>query len=108
MPSSLTYLYDHAHIGRNTGLFNWHGILFENITGTAERNRVVNLDCSKKTPCYDIVFRGVNVKPGKTDDPSINFVCNNVIMDAEEGLQQCHPSNSTRESEPAGTAPTPE
>ena len=41
--------------------------------------------------------------PGKTDHPEITYVCNNMILDGSDGLDQCHPSNSTLETDNGGT-----
>lgn len=57
------------------------------------------MDCSKAKPCWDITFKDFDVKPGKTDDEEIRYVCNNVVMGGEDGLNQCHPSNSTHEGD---------
>jgi galacturan 1,4-alpha-galacturonidase len=95
---SLTYLLDKQHEGKDTGLFKWHNISFSNITGTSANNRIVWLDCSKAQPCWDLSFENFNVKPGKTDDEEINYVCNNVVLGGDDGLNGCHPSNSSHES----------
>jgi hypothetical protein len=76
---------------------SWYDIHFENVTGTAKNNRIVWLDCPKNRPCYDITFKDISIQPGKTDHPEIGFVCNNVVMDGGDGLNRCHPSNSTLE-----------
>lgn len=70
-----------------------------NISGTSALNRVVWLDCSKARPCTDFTFDDINIKPGKSDDKSLHYVCNNVVLDGENGLDACHPSGSTKEGE---------
>lgn len=79
-------------------MFQWHNITIENVTGTSLNNRVVYMDCSKAMPCWDITYKDFDVKPGKTDDDDIHFVCNNVVLGGDDGLNACHPSNSEHES----------
>jgi len=55
------------------------------------------MDCSKAQPCWDITFKDVDIKPGKTDDEDLHYVCNNAVMGGGDGLNMCHPSNSTKE-----------
>lgn len=102
--TTLTYLPDVKGKPDIKGsLFEWSDIVFDNFTGTATGNRVVWMDCPKHLPCHDFTFRNVDIKPGKTDHPEISFVCNNIVMDGQDGLQQCHPSNSTLEMDNDGT-----
>jgi hypothetical protein len=95
----LTYLDEHRGDGHDTGLFQWYDIHMSNISGTSSDNRVVWMDCSKKTPCHDITFANFHVTPGKDDDPEIHYVCNNIVLGGRDGLNECHPSESKNEGE---------
>jgi galacturan 1,4-alpha-galacturonidase len=94
---SLLYLPERQGEGRDTGLFEWKDITFTNITGTSSSNRIVWLDCAKSTPCNHIQFKDFNVKAGKSDAKEINYVCNNVALGGKDGLDMCHPSESSKE-----------
>lgn len=94
---SLVYLSTHVGEGRDTGKFEWADIHFKNITGTSRDNRLVWLDCSRTKPCHDITLEEFSVKPGKTDDAELHYVCNNAVLGGKDGLNQCHPSDSKKE-----------
>ena len=93
----MVYLSTHVGEGVNTGKFEWTDIHFSNITGTSLNNRLVWLDCSSTQPCHNITFEDFNVKPGKTTDEDLHYVCNNVVLGGKDGMNGCHPSNSTKE-----------
>lgn len=61
------------------------------------------MDCSKKSPCFDWSFDNIDIVPGKNDHPEIQYVCNNMVLGGEDGMNHCHPSNSTLEMENGGT-----
>ncbi|WVR06009.1 hypothetical protein IAU60_003037 [Kwoniella sp. DSM 27419] len=81
----------------------WSDIHLHNFTGNALYNRVAWMSCSKLTPCHDWTFSGIDIQPGKRDHPEISFTCNNFVLGGSDGLSQCHPSNSTLETDAGGT-----
>lgn len=81
----------------------WYDIHLSNFTGTALLNRIAWMDCSRLSPCYDWTFDAIDLKPGKMDHHEIGYVCNNFVMDGNDGLGVCHPSNSTLETDAGGT-----
>lgn len=85
----------------DTSTYDFSSISMHNITGTALKNRILYLACSKKQPCRDWKLSAIDIKPLKTDHPEIKYVCNNV--EGLEGLDACHWSNSTLEREAGGT-----
>ncbi|ORY33759.1 putative polygalacturonase [Naematelia encephala] len=102
--TTLTYLPDvkgGADIPSST--FSWYDIHLSNFTGNGSGNRLVWMDCSKLRPCHGWTFDHIDLKPGKDDHPEISYVCNNFLLDGTEGLNQCHPSNSTLETDNGGT-----
>jgi len=83
--------------------FEWSDIHLTNLTGSGTGNRLFWMDCPKHLPCRDWTFDRMDIQPGKTDHPEISFVCNNFVLDASDGLDKCHPSNSTLETDNHGT-----
>jgi hypothetical protein len=98
---SLTYLTDLDH--PRQGDFEWYDVHMHNFTGNALNNRIFWMDCPKHSPCHDFTFSDINIKPGKTDHPEIQFVCNNFVLDGKDGLDNCHPSDSKLETDNDGT-----
>lgn len=45
----------------------------------------------------------MDIMPGKQDHPEIHYTCNNFVLGGNDGLNQCHPSNSKLETENGGT-----
>ncbi|WWD09559.1 hypothetical protein V865_007686 [Kwoniella europaea PYCC6329] len=101
--SDLTYLEFNRKQYADSGLFEWSDIHLKNFTGTALANRVAWMSCSKITPCHDWTFEDIDIRPGKEDHPEIHYTCNNFVLGGNDGLSQCHPSNSTLETDNGGT-----
>ncbi|KAL7419435.1 hypothetical protein Q5752_006273 [Cryptotrichosporon argae] len=101
--TSLTYTDSERGKHPDTGTFEWADIHLANFTGSAKMNRVVWADCSKARPCERWTFDGIDITPGKTDKPELAWVCNNFVLGGNDGLPQCHPSNSTDETDAGGT-----
>ncbi|ADV21054.1 polygalacturonase, putative [Cryptococcus gattii WM276] len=101
--SDLTYLTLDREKYADSGLFEWYDIHLKNFTGKALRNRIAWMSCSKLTPCHDWTFEGIDIMPGKRDHPEIHYTCNNFVLGGNDGLNQCHPSNSKLETENGGT-----
>ncbi|KAK8866057.1 hypothetical protein IAR55_001208 [Kwoniella newhampshirensis] len=101
--SDLTYLELNREKYADSGLFEWTDIHLKNFTGNALYNRVAWMSCSKLTPCHDWTFEDIDIKPGKKDHPEISYTCNNFVLGGKDGLNQCHPSNSTLETDNGGT-----
>lgn len=98
MSADAFFLYRHQKLTRR-----WADIHFENFTGTSAGNRIVWIDCPKHLPCKEFTFEGIDIQPGKDDHPEVGFICNNVVLDFTDGLDQCHPGNSTIEADNDGT-----
>jgi galacturan 1,4-alpha-galacturonidase len=81
----------------------WSDIHLSNFTGTAAQNRIVWMDCSKKSPCFNWTFEDINIAPGKTDHPEIHYTCNNMVLGGDDGMNKCHPSDSKLEMDNGGT-----
>ncbi|WWC58634.1 uncharacterized protein I303_101178 [Kwoniella dejecticola CBS 10117] len=101
--TDLTYLDIDRSQYTDTSLFEWSDIHLKNFTGTGLGNRLVWMNCAKATPCFDWTFEDIDLKPGKTDHPEISYTCNNVVLGGKDGLNQCHPSNSTLETNAGGS-----
>ena len=96
---SLTYTGSQRGLYPNTGTFEWSDIHLKNFTGNANGERIVEIYCSKANPCFDWTFEDINIKPNGTDRPDVNYVCNNMVMDWENGLDGCHPGEPGYQSE---------
>lgn len=96
---SLTYTGSQRGLYPNTGTFEWSDIHLKNFTGNANGERIVEIYCSKANPCFDWTFEDINIKPNGTDRPDVNYVCNNMVMDWENGLDGCHPGEPRYQSE---------
>jgi galacturan 1,4-alpha-galacturonidase len=83
----------------NTGTFEWSNITLKNFTGNANGERIVEIYCSKAAPCFDWHFEDINIKPNGTEHPEVNYVCNNMVMDWENGLDACHTGEPGYQSE---------
>ncbi|WWC66403.1 uncharacterized protein I206_100305 [Kwoniella pini CBS 10737] len=101
--TDLTYLDIDRSKYLDTSLFEWSNIHLRNFTGNSLANRIAWISCSKATPCFDFTFQDINIKPGRTDHPEIAYTCNNMVLGGNDGLNQCHPSNSTLEIDAGGT-----
>ncbi|EJC98108.1 pectin lyase-like protein [Fomitiporia mediterranea MF3/22] len=72
--------------------FNFRDLTFEDWSGTASTNTLVDLECSANAPCSNISFKNLNVKTPNNETP--NFVCVNV--ESESGLPgPCNPTPTT-------------
>jgi len=96
---SLTYTGSQRGLYPNTGTFEWSDIHLKNFTGNANGERIVEIYCSKANPCFNWTFEDINIKPNGTDRPDVNYVCNNMVMDWENGLDACHPGEPGYQSE---------
>lgn len=83
----------------NTGTFEWSDIHLKNFTGNANGERLVEIYCSKAAPCFDWTFEDINIIPNGTDRPDVNYVCNNMVMDWTNGLDECHTGEPGYQSE---------
>jgi galacturan 1,4-alpha-galacturonidase len=101
--ASLIYTLGEKGKQTDNGKFEWYDIHLSNFTGQAAWNRIAWMDCSKTRPCHDWTFDAIEIKPGKTDHPEISYVCNNFVLGGNDGLNLCHPSNSTLETDNGGT-----
>ncbi|KAI5122792.1 hypothetical protein M0805_000136 [Coniferiporia weirii] len=63
---------------------------FEDWSGTASSNTLVNIACSSNAPCPNIAFQNFNVLPPNGTAPEI--VCVNVV--SESGLPACNTTTS--------------
>ena len=112
--TSLRLLQPHVHFGHTRriphpikllvsrtwrhGLTNsWDDFTLTNWTGTAFRNRVVDLDCSSNHPCTGWRFNNFNITPGLSNETRISYFCNNMVINGSSGLDQCHPGTSDHE-----------
>ncbi|ORY24488.1 putative polygalacturonase [Naematelia encephala] len=100
--TGLTYLEDERGKHQGSDLFSFSDIHVSNITGTCRGNRLAYLNCAKTSPCSNWTFADFDVQPGKTDHPELAFTCNNFVLGGDDGLNQCHPSNSLLELGPHG------
>lgn len=96
---SLTYTASQRGLYPNTGTFEWSDIHLKNFTGHANGERLVEIYCSKAAPCFDWTFEDINIIPNGTDRPDVNYVCNNIVMDWNNGLNECHPGEPGYQSE---------
>ncbi|WVQ82697.1 hypothetical protein IAT38_004829 [Cryptococcus sp. DSM 104549] len=101
--SDLTYLEFDREQYTEKGLFEWTDIHLKNFTGQATANRIGWFACSKLQPCHGWTFQDIDIKPGKTDHPEIQYTCNNFVLGGKDGLNQCHPSDSKLEMDNGGT-----
>jgi len=97
--TDLTYTGSQRGLYPNTGTFEWSDIHLKNFTGNANGERIVEIYCSKANPCFNWTFEDINIKPNGTDRPDVNYVCNNMVMDWENGLDACHPGEPGYQSE---------
>lgn len=102
LTNSLTYLDGEHGKNKDTGTFKWSHVNITNISGTSKGNRVVWMDCSAAEPCTHFNFTNIDVVPGKKDNQEIAYVCNN-MKHIVGNLRDCHPNNSTDETDSGGT-----
>ncbi|CAD6587360.1 MAG: hypothetical protein TREMPRED_004728 [Tremellales sp. Tagirdzhanova-0007] len=95
LQSDLTYTASQRGLHEDTSKFLWSDIHLYNFTGTAAGDRIVDFTCSKSAPCFDITFEDINIKPRTDRHPELNYVCNNVVLGPNDGLNECHPGNSS-------------
>lgn len=79
--SSCIYSYtncDSSHLGIRD-------VRWENITGTSRYNVAVGIHCSAATPCQNLTFNGIDIKPMAGGQEKI--LCSNIENQATSGLQ---------------------
>ncbi|KAH7097601.1 pectin lyase fold/virulence factor [Auriculariales sp. MPI-PUGE-AT-0066] len=62
----------------NSSLFNLRNIQLTNWTGTASTSNVVELKCSKASPCSNIQTTNINVNSSQNDTVIDGYLCRNV------------------------------
>jgi hypothetical protein len=60
-------------------------IRWENITGTSRYNVAVGIHCSASTPCENLHFSGIDIKPKNGGNAKV--LCSNIRNQASSGLQ---------------------
>ncbi|OCH90476.1 pectin lyase-like protein [Obba rivulosa] len=76
------YQTNSGHPGDAPSKLQFANLAFEDWSGSAQTNLIVDLECSPAAPCPNMSFQGINVMP--PNGQQANFTCSNVV--SEHGL----------------------